>query len=230
MFSSLARWMQRILFAGGFVLLGYCGADWIHSRMQQSAGNRELDRILNQQPDTAARSNIPEGDLVGKVEIPKLHLSAVVFQGTTDSTLDKGVGHLDGSALPGETGNVVLAAHRDTFFRSLRNIQRGDEITVTTPTGPREYEVDSTEIVDPADVAVAGPTPTPTLTLITCYPFYFVGHAPKRFIVKARDMDAENSTARKTRSEEQAPSRVAQIIPLKPEESAALTYVFRASQ
>jgi sortase A len=232
MFSSLARWMQRILFAAGFVLLGYCGADWIHSRMQQSAGSRELDRILNQQPETAARSTIPEGDLVGKVEIPKVHLSAVVFQGTTDRILDKGVGHLDGTALPGENGNVVLAAHRDTFFRSLRNIQKGDEITVTTPAGPREYEVDSTEIVDPTDVAVAGPTSAPTLTLITCYPFYFVGHAPKRFIVKARDMAAENKTARKTSSEEPLPSRLASMktTPQKQEESADLTYVFRASQ
>src|ERR1700722_13543072 len=108
MFGSLARWMQRILFAAGFLLLGYCATDWIHSGMEQSAGNSELDRILNQQPETATRSTIPEGDLVGKVEIPKLHLSAVVFQGTTNSILDKGVGHLEGSALPGETGNVVL--------------------------------------------------------------------------------------------------------------------------
>jgi sortase A len=228
MFSRLARWMQRTSFATGFVILGYCGADWMNSRMQQAAGNRELDRILNQKPETATRSAIPEGDLVGKVEIPKLHLSAVVFQGTTDKILDRGVGHLDGSALPGETGNVVLAAHRDTFFRSLRNIHQGDEITVTTPNGPRAYEVESTEIVDPTDVSVAGTTPNPTLTLITCYPFYFVGHAPKRFIVKARDMDAENSTARKTRSEERAPSRLASLH--SPEESADLTYVFRASQ
>jgi|ERR1019366_4596202 sortase A len=228
MFSRLARWMQRISFAVGFLILGYCGADWFNSRMQQAAGNRELDRILTQKPETATRSVIPEGDLVGKVEIPKLHLSAVVFQGTTDKTLDRGVGHLDGSALPGETGNVVLAAHRDTFFRSLRNIHQGDEITVTTPTGPRAYEVESTEIVDPTDVSVAGTTKNPTLTLITCYPFYFVGHAPKRFIVIARDMDAENSTARETRSEERAPSRLASL--QSPEETAALTYVFRASQ
>jgi len=230
MFSSLARWMQRISIAAGFIILGYCGADWLNSRMQQAAGNRELDRILNQKPETAVQSAIPEGDLVGKMEIPNLHLSAVVFQGTTDKILDRGIGHLDGSAFPGETGNVVLAAHRDTFFRSLRNIHQGDEITFTTPAGPREYEVESTEIVDPTDISVAGETASPTLTLITCYPFYFVGHAPKRFIVKARDMDAENSTARKTSSEEQAPSRIASSHLQTPEESADLTYVFRASQ
>ena len=230
MFGSLARWMQRISFAAGFIILGYCGADWFNSRMQQSAGNKELDRILNQEPESAVRTAIPEGDLVGKVEIPNLHLSAVVFQGTSNKTLDRGIGHLDGSALPGETGNVVLAAHRDTFFRSLRNIHQGDEITFTTPAGPREYEVESTEIVDPTDVSVAGKTAKPTLTLITCYPFYFVGHAPKRFIVKARDMDAESTSARNTRSEEQAPSRIASYHRQTPEESADLTYVFRASQ
>ena len=230
MLGSLARWMQRISIAAGFIILGYCAADWLNSRMQQAAGNRELDRILNQQPETAVQSTIPEGDLVGKVEIPNLHLSAVVFQGTSDRILDRGIGHLDGSALPGETGNVVLAAHRDTFFRSLRNIHQGDEITFTTPSGPREYEVESTEIVDPTDISVAGKTANPTLTLITCYPFYFVGHAPKRFIVKARDMDAENSTARKAHSEEQAPSRIASTHRPTPEESADLTYVFRASQ
>ena len=120
------------------------------------------------------------------MEIPKLHLSAVVFQGTDSSVLDDGVGHLEGSALPGQNGNVVLAAHRDTFFRSLRNIKRGDLITVTTPSGIRQYSVDSTEVVSPTDISVAYPTPKPTLTLITCYPFYYVGHAPKRFIVRAR--------------------------------------------
>ncbi|MDP9054811.1 MAG: class D sortase [Acidobacteriota bacterium] len=221
MCSSLARWMQGPLFTMGFLLLGYCGADWINSEIQQRAGIQELDRILSQKsqrPATAIRSGIPEGDLVGKVEIPKLHLSAVVFQGTTNKTLDRGVGHLDGSALPGESGNVVLAAHRDSYFRSLRHIQKGDAISVTTPGGTREYKVASMEIVDPTDLAVAEPTSTPTLTLITCYPFYYVGHAPKRFVVKARDL-ANNITLSQARG-----------MPNMPEESADLTYVFRASK
>jgi len=193
---SFARWLQRVLFTIGFVLLGFCGAAWLPSRNQQAAGNRELDRILSQKAPAHARTSIPEGGLVGRVEIPKLHLSAVVFQGTDDKVLDRGVGHLDGSALPGEQGNVVLAAHRDTFFRSLRNIHHGDAITVTTPSGPRQYEVDSTEVVDPTETSVAGPTPQPTLTLITCYPFYFVGHAPKRFIVRAHALgDVEEKFA-----------------------------------
>jgi sortase A len=95
------------------------------------------------------------------------------------------VGHIPGTALPGEDGNIVLAAHRDTFFRPLRNIQKGDEIALTTLSGAYRYRVESIQIVGPDDVGVLSPTKQPTLTLVTCYPFYFVGSAPKRFIVRA---------------------------------------------
>ncbi len=225
----MARWIQRLLFAAGFVILGYCAAYWLNSRLQQANGNRELDRLLSngQTPDaksgaTPSLPRIPDGGLVGRVEIPNLRLSAVVFQGTSSNILDRGVGHVDGSAMPGEPGNVVLAAHRDTFFRSLRNVHAGDAIRVTTPYGVRSYKVDSTEIVDPAQVSVMDPTPTPTLTLITCYPFYFVGHAPKRFIVRARDTDY------------QAPQVIAQsrvvTSPLSQQDSENLTYIVDTSE
>jgi sortase A len=185
-----ARRIQYLLFAAGFVILGYCAAAWIDSRLRQSEANRELDRILTDKGSEKTRTaqprvTIPDGGLVGRVEIPKLHLSAAVFQGADSSVLGHGVGHVAGTALPGEPGNVALAAHRDTFFRRLRNIHRGDSITVTTEMGARTYQVDSTEIVNPTETRVLAPTVKPTLTLITCYPFYFVGHAPKRFIVRA---------------------------------------------
>lgn len=233
----MVRWLQRLLFGVGLVILGYCGAYWLNTRLQQRNGNRELDRLLSarqvpvpkQQPEAPA---IPEGGLVGRVEIPKLHLSAVIFQGTDSKVLDHGVGHLDGSALPGQPGNVVLAAHRDTFFRSLKDIRRGDTVEVKTPFGSRTYEVDSTTIVDPTQVSVVEPTPEPTLTLITCYPFYFVGHAPKRFIVRAMDMEYE---AHKSQLE---PNIVAQndkppvVITsrLSEQDAENLTYVFNASE
>jgi sortase A len=179
-------WAQRLLFAAGLVILGICGAAWIDSRLRQAEGNRELDRILSRKAMIAVpRIAIPDGGLIGRVEIPKLHLSAVVFQGADSSVLNHGVGHVDSSALPGQRGNVVLAAHRDTFFRSLRNIRKGDLVTVTTESGQRNYQVNSTEVVNPTETSVLNPTPEPTLTLITCYPFYYVGHAPKRFIVRA---------------------------------------------
>jgi len=118
-------WLQRFLFVAGFMILGYCLADWYHARTEQAKGSRELDQMLFQNtpyrnPDLSTGKQIPEGQLVGKVEIPKLHLSAVVFQGTNDKVLDQGVGHMDHSALPGQPGNVVLAAHRDSYFRPLK--------------------------------------------------------------------------------------------------------------
>jgi sortase A len=188
MSGRVLRRIEWVLFAAGLAILGYCGAELLNFHLQQSRGERELDRVRRNPPSLSRRpSEIPHGSLVGKVEIPNLHLSAVVFQGTDDGVLARGVGHLDGSALPGQAGNVVLAAHRDTIFRSLRHIHRGDVVLVITPTGARRYSVDSTEIVKPSETSVMAPTPKPTLTLITCYPFYFVGHAPKRFIVRASD-------------------------------------------
>ena len=192
-------WIQRSLLAAGLVILGICGAAWLDSRLRQAEGKRELDQSLSRKASIpAAPIVIPDGGLIGRVEIPKLHLSAVVFQGSDSSVLDHGIGHVDSTALPGQPGNVVLAAHRDTFFRSLRNIRKGDLVTVTTESGPRNYEVSSTEIVKPTEVSVLNPTAEPTLTLITCYPFYYVGHAPKRFIVRA--LETSLVTAQQTAS------------------------------
>ena len=186
MIHSATRWTQRLLFVAGLVILGYCGAAWMNSRLRQAEGNRELNRALTHEaPIPAPKIAIPDGKLIGRMEIPKLHLSAVVFQGSDSSVLDHGVGHVGSTALPGQPGNVVLAAHRDTFFRPLRNIRKGDLVTVTTESGLRSYRVNSTEIVKPTEISVLKPTPKPTLTLITCYPFYYVGHAPRRFIVRA---------------------------------------------
>jgi sortase A len=113
----------------------------------------------------------------------------VIFEGTSERTLELGVGHLTASSRPETAGNVVLAAHRDTFFRPLRDVHQGDAITVTTPRGERTYQVRSTEVVQPTDVSVIRPTAHDTLTLITCYPFNFVGAAPERFIVHAEPVN-----------------------------------------
>src|SRR4051812_1154955 len=110
--------------------------------------------------------------------VPGLDLSAVVFEGTSDGTLARAVGHLRGSATPGKNGNVVLAAHRDTFFRKLRNISDGDIVTITSAAGNFVYVVESTAIVDPSAVEVLRPSKDATLTLVTCYPFTYIGNAP----------------------------------------------------
>jgi sortase A len=136
--------------------------------------------------------------LVGRIDIPKLDLSAVVFEGTSDETLARGVGHLTGSAGPGERGNLVLAGHRDTFFRKLRGIRKGDEVTVKGPDGEFQYQVESTAVVKPDQTEVLRPDGGSILTLITCYPFRFIGNAPDRFIVRARKIDT--SAANKSRN------------------------------
>jgi sortase A len=188
----MLRWISRVLLAAGFMLLGYCGMSWIDSRIQQIEGNMELDRLLRHPPEAAAPARAPaHGDLIGRVSIPRLGMSDIVFEGTDDEVLHRGVGHLTGSALPGQPGNVVLAGHRDSFFRDLRNIRKGDLVDVTTESGTRSYAVESTQVVDPAEIGVEAPTPAPALTLITCYPFNFVGNAPQRFIIRARPAPPE---------------------------------------
>ena len=128
---------------------------------------------------------ISVGTVIGRMEIARLGLSVMVVEGDNQEILRKAVGHVPMSALPGGSGNVVIAGHRDTFFRSLRNIRKDDEITLTTPDGVYHYQVGGTEEVGSKDVRVLRASDRPTLTLITCYPFEFVGPAPERFIVEA---------------------------------------------
>ena len=119
------------------------------------------------------------------VRIPSIRLEVPVLPGTDDRTLDRAVGHIDGTALPGAEGNSGIAGHRDGFFRGLKDIVPGDEIELDTLSGKEIYRVDRTWVVNPEDVTVLDPTATRSLTLVTCYPFYYVGAAPQRFIVRA---------------------------------------------
>ncbi len=128
--------------------------------------------------------------LIGRLEIPRLHVNAMVREGADESTLRRAVGHIPGTALPGAIGNVALAGHRDTFFRELRDIRKNDSIDLKTEDGTYRYEVKSTKIVSPRDVDVLAASGGETLTLVTCYPFYYIGSAPKRFIVRATQVAA----------------------------------------
>jgi sortase A len=123
------------------------------------------------------------GSPIGQLEIPRLHLSVIILEGTDDRTLRLGLGHIQRTALPGNRGNAAIAGHRDTFFRPLRDIRKGDVIQITTLYGSFRYSVQSTEVVNPQDTWVLKASSRPALTLVTCYPFYFVGAAPKRFVV-----------------------------------------------
>lgn len=128
---------------------------------------------------------IPVDLPLGKIEIPRIGLSAVILEGTDGPSLRHGVGHILGTSLPGQSGNVALAGHRDTFFRNLRQVRDRDQIILTTLTGSFHYSVDSFEIVGPQNTSVLKASENHTLTLVTCYPFYYIGPAPRRFIVQA---------------------------------------------
>ena len=126
-----------------------------------------------------------EGSAVSRLDIPRLGISTVVVEGITSRDLRLGLGHIPGTAFPDEFGNVGIAGHRDTFLRQLRKVHPHDVITLTTLAGSYEYSVDWTRVVRPKDVEVLDPVEDPILTIVTCYPFYWVGSAPERFIVRA---------------------------------------------
>ena len=154
------------------------------------AFNRDLTarRALPTVP-APAPAPLQAGTLIGKIAIQRLGISAIVKEGVDGGILSLAVGHIPSTALPGKVGNVGVAAHRDTLFRNLKDVKRDDEITLTTLDGEYLYRVVSFKVVNPTDVSVLDPTAGEmTLTLVTCYPFYFVGHAPKRFIVRARQV------------------------------------------
>jgi len=119
------------------------------------------------------------------LRIPSIDLEVAVLAGTSELVLNRGVGHITGTPLPGDGGNVGIAGHRDGYFRGLKDIAEGDEIEMITLTGLERYAITDLFIVEPPDVWVLEPTEVPSITLVTCYPFYFVGSAPQRFIVRA---------------------------------------------
>ena len=188
------KWLERLLLAIGVILLGYYGYVSAEARLYQAYEQRELDSILASGPErrvperpAAVKRLAPPapGSAIGRIEIPRLGVSTVIRAGSDAKTLRLAVGHIPGTALPGEVGNIGLAGHRDTFFRRLRDIKPDDEIRIVTPSGAFTFRVEETSVVMPRDTWVLNPTPQTSLTLVTCYPFTYVGSAPKRFIVRA---------------------------------------------
>jgi sortase A len=133
-----------------------------------------------------------EGGVIGEIQVPRLHLKAIVVQGDSHTILRHAVGHIPETALPGNPGNVALAGHRDTFFRPLRNIRLGDAITLKTPAGDFQYLVESTQVVPASNIEVLNASNGRTLTLITCFPFDYLGAAPNRFVVRARELSTQS--------------------------------------
>ena len=187
----------------GLAALGYAGYQVLDAFIFQTVEQIRFEAMTNSPPDAlsprgvapapvlAVRRAIPTGNVIGEIEMPRVGLKAIVMQGDSEKVLNRAVGHLPDSALPGEEGNVALAAHRDGLFRPLRSVLPGDAITLRTGERELRYEVLWTAIVPPAAVSVLQPTKGHSLTLVTCFPFYYVGAAPERFVVRARQVESD---------------------------------------
>lgn len=214
--DSRSRWLwaERALLAVGVLCLAIFLWSWLDARVTEIRETRRLEEALAKAPVVKSKASetdsfaamdqgvekveqkeekkaeplppLEDGELVGRISIPRIGLSAIVLEGVGKRELRRGAGRIPATARPEEEGgNVGIAAHRDSFFRGLKDIQEDDEIELATLDGTFRYRVEWTKIVLPEDVSVLQPTEVPALTLVTCYPFYFVGSAPKRFIVRA---------------------------------------------
>jgi sortase A len=198
------RWLQGGLLILGLLLLGRSSSMAIGAHHFQAATSSAFDLALRDaagapsatadlQPPAAAivavqppKRDAEAGTVLGRIEIPRLSMTAMVAEGVDTKTLGRSVGHVPSTAWPGEAGNCGLAGHRDTFFRGLGDIRVDDIIRIVTIERTTTYSVEWTEIVEPTRVDVLDSTATRSLTLVTCYPFAFIGRAPQRFIVRAR--------------------------------------------
>jgi len=190
------RWVENVLVIAGVLSLDV----WIWSNAGNALYQGWENRVFNQEvhyrlpaPASPAPLATDKG-LVGRLSIPRLHLSAMVREGAGEETLSLALGHIPHTALPGQPGNVGIAGHRDRLFRGLRNIRRDDLIVLETLEGKYVYQVKSTSIVRPQDTSVLNAGQHSELTLVTCYPFYYVGSAPQRFIVKALEIPPSSRT------------------------------------
>lgn len=202
--------VERLLLGVGLTFLGIWAATQIHrvvasrsaiARFNANAHSSDsptsaIDPVAGSPVDFRLWSNnriaaykeslVQKKDLpLAILRIPSIHLEVPVFDGTDELTLNRGVGRIEGTAQIRQAGNIGIAGHRDGFFRGLKDIQPGDPIELVLSDKTEKYAVSQTQVVTPDDVEVLAPTEMPTLTLVTCFPFYYVGSAPKRFIVTA---------------------------------------------
>jgi sortase A len=200
MISGPRRWLARLLILAGVLALAWGGYALFSARRIQQQYRQVLDveRAVPapETPKPALPLTVPLGEPIGTIVVPRLGLSAVVAEGDDKPVLDNAAGHLPDTALPWNDGNSAVAAHRDGLFRPLKGIKVGDTVRFETIHGDFEYRVKESYIVEPDDVWVLNPTLEPTLTLISCYPFNFIGNAPKRFIVKAERLPAVTPDSR----------------------------------
>ena len=204
--------LERCLFGAGLILIAVFGVAMAYRSIASRSALRDFDRAMaapekegltgaagldgdrnidfslwSEKRIRAYRDSLSalKAAPMAVIRLEKIDVRAPVFEGTDELVLNRGVGWIAGTARPGEQGNIGIAGHRDGFFRKLKDVLPGDAIELGTTQGKAVYTVDQIEIVTPDDVSVLRPRETPSLTLVTCYPFYFVGDAPQRFIVHA---------------------------------------------
>ena len=210
--NRIVRWLERGLVALGASCLLWMGATSLSAIVYQVEHNASLERVGQFLPRPEAdlganviRTTLEAGAPIGRLEIPRIGLTAVVAEGDDEKTLRVAVGHLPDTPFPWQEGNSALAGHRDSFFRPLRHIQVGDDIHLTTVRGMLRYRVTRHTVVDPAELWVLNSSPAAALTLITCYPFDYVGPAPRRFIVHAERVSNASDNTPTTVTEEGTP-------------------------
>lgn len=196
--TTVLKTVERTMLVAG-VVLGLWAAfvmvqNWYYARVPVP-GVSEVRELPGEDPGkpvgTSGRPERTErGSWLARLEAPSVRLTATVLEGSDDRTLRRAAGHIEYTPLPGSRGNIGIAGHRDTTFRALRDVKVGDPLMLTTADRTYEYRVSRTWIVEPTDVDVLDPTERAALTLVTCYPFSFIGSAPKRYIVRA-DLVAE---------------------------------------
>lgn len=196
MSDDLRKGLQIGLIALGAILLALCAVLLVDARLFQARLADRLDSLRRSTADSrdvahATRREARTTGLVGRLEVPRLRLSTLVVEGTDAKALRRAAGHVERTAFPGERGNVGIAGHRDTHFRTLQHVAEGDRIRLDTPDGLYEYRVDSILVVPPERADLLDPSDEERLTLVTCYPFHWVGLAPKRFVVLARPAEAK---------------------------------------
>ena len=195
--SSRRQWISVPLIGAGLVLLVYVftqyGMMWHEQR-------RLTEQWQQQQTQTASSASEPVSDGLTRMVIPKINLNAVVVEGTSHHQLLVGPGHIENTAAPGGAGNDVITGHRDTFFRHIYELNKGDIVELQRNGATYQYEVTGKRVVDPSDVSVIQPTKEAQLTLITCYPTYYIGPAPERLVVTSRllNTDAPDAVLKRT--------------------------------
>jgi sortase A len=213
--------IEQLLFICGWLLVGICVAAYIHREVMSRVELKRFEKVRTEKHVETAETLLPNSGLtvdfglwskkriaqyeesltqhfdppLAVLRISKLHFEVPVFEGTGDFTLNRGVGHIVGTVGPGEKGNTGIAGHRDGCFRVLKDLGAGDVIELVTLARTDRYTVDKIEIVRPDNVSVLQPRPMRSLTLVTCYPFYFIGSAPQRFIVQASAPNSDSAQA-----------------------------------